>query len=137
MTRRRATGAALLVACIWLLTGCGDDDDDASAESVPQAEVRGDTAVVDTTPVSSTTTSTTVAGSTYVIQAGDTLGAIAARFGVSIDAIAAANGITDPDSIQVNQELTIPPATPATTVAATTDTSTAADPATTSTTAGG
>jgi LysM repeat protein len=136
MTRRRATGVALLVACIWMLTGCGDDDDDASAESLPQAEVRGDTAVVDTSPEPSTTTSTTVAGgSTYVIQSGDTLGAIAARFGVPVDAIAAANGITDPDSIQVNQELTIPPAGPTTTVAATTDTSTAADP--TPTTAAG
>ncbi|MDY7102888.1 MAG: LysM domain-containing protein [Actinomycetota bacterium] len=133
MTRRRGTAAALLVACIWLLAGCGDDDDSSTPDTLPEAEVRGDTAVVDTTPSSSSsTTSTTTATSTYVVQSGDTLGAIAARFGVSVDAIAQANGITDPNAIQVNQELTIPPATPATTVAATTDTSDSVPPPQTS-----
>jgi len=41
-------------------------------------------------PVSDTTTST---GASYVVQAGDTLSAIAARSGVSVDALAAANGL--------------------------------------------
>jgi D-alanyl-D-alanine carboxypeptidase len=44
----------------------------------------------------------------YVVQNGDTLGAIAARFGVSLDVLMQANAITDPASLQVGQVLTIP-----------------------------
>jgi D-alanyl-D-alanine carboxypeptidase len=39
---------------------------------------------------------------------GDTLSAIAARYGVSIETIIQANGITDPASLQVGQEIIIP-----------------------------
>jgi LysM repeat protein len=46
--------------------------------------------------------------SAYVVQPGDTLGSIAARFGVSANALANANGITNPDRIYVGQNLTIP-----------------------------
>ncbi len=45
---------------------------------------------------------------TYTVQPGDTLGAIAQRFGVTVEAIVEANGITDPDLIAVDQELVIP-----------------------------
>ena len=45
---------------------------------------------------------------TYTVQAGDTLGRIAARFGVTASALAAANGISDPNVIQVGQVLQIP-----------------------------
>ncbi len=44
----------------------------------------------------------------YTVQAGDTLSAIAARFGVSTDSLLAANGITNPDLLQVGQLLLIP-----------------------------
>jgi D-alanyl-D-alanine carboxypeptidase len=44
----------------------------------------------------------------YVVQAGDTLGAIAAQFGVSLDVLIQANGITDPASLPVGQVLTVP-----------------------------
>jgi D-alanyl-D-alanine carboxypeptidase len=42
------------------------------------------------------------------VREGDTLGAIAAWYGVSVEAIAAANGIDDPASIQVGQVLVVP-----------------------------
>jgi LysM repeat protein len=45
---------------------------------------------------------------TYVVQSGDTLGAIAARNGTTADAIANASGLTDPNSLSVGQELKIP-----------------------------
>ncbi len=45
---------------------------------------------------------------TYTVQPGDTLFAIAARFGTTVEALAAANGIADPASIQAGQSLTIP-----------------------------
>jgi LysM repeat protein len=45
---------------------------------------------------------------TYEVQRGDTLAEIAARFNVSLDALAAANGITNIDHIEVGQVLIIP-----------------------------
>jgi len=45
---------------------------------------------------------------TYVVVQGDTLGAIAARFGTTPNAIAAANGIADPNVINPGQVLVIP-----------------------------
>lgn len=47
-------------------------------------------------------------GQTYTVQAGDTLAAIAARFGTTVAAIAAANDIADPDFIRVGEVLQIP-----------------------------
>lgn len=47
---------------------------------------------------------------TYTVQEGDTLGAIAERFGVTIADLVAANGLADPDLIYPGQELTIPAA---------------------------
>jgi LysM repeat protein len=44
----------------------------------------------------------------YVVEEGDTLGAIALRFGVTVEAIQAANGVDDPTKLQVGQELIIP-----------------------------
>ena len=45
---------------------------------------------------------------TYTVKAGDTLTAIAIKFGVTIPAIASANNITDPNKISVGQVLAIP-----------------------------
>lgn len=47
---------------------------------------------------------------TYTVQSGDTLGAIAASFGVTVTALASANGIQNPNLIQVGQVLQIPQA---------------------------
>lgn len=46
----------------------------------------------------------------YVVQPGDTLGEIARRFGVSVERLAAANGIPDPDFIRAGRALSIPSA---------------------------
>ncbi|HNU93794.1 MAG TPA: peptidoglycan-binding protein [Bacillota bacterium] len=45
---------------------------------------------------------------TYVVVAGDTMYGIAKRFGVSVEAIAAASGISRPESIKPGQKLVIP-----------------------------
>ncbi|MCC7020876.1 MAG: LysM peptidoglycan-binding domain-containing protein [Ardenticatenales bacterium] len=47
-------------------------------------------------------------GGMHVVQAGETLYSIAASYGVSADAIAAANGIMNPDYIRAGQSLSIP-----------------------------
>jgi LysM repeat protein len=44
----------------------------------------------------------------YIVQAGDTLAEIANQFGVTMDALAQINNITDQDHIEVGQELVIP-----------------------------
>jgi LysM repeat protein len=44
----------------------------------------------------------------YVVQWGDTLAAIGQRFGVTVQALATANGIADPAKIQAGQQLVIP-----------------------------
>src|SRR5262245_46197818 len=48
------------------------------------------------------------ADTVYVVQRGDTLAAIARRFGVSYQAIMQANGIANPNRIYVGQRLIIP-----------------------------
>ena len=51
---------------------------------------------------------TTDAPGPYIVQQGDTLSQIAVAYGVSIDDLMAANGLSDPDSIFAGQELRIP-----------------------------
>lgn len=45
------------------------------------------------------------AGGTFVVQGGDTLTSLAAQLGTSVDALAAANGLSDPNYIQAGQTL--------------------------------
>lgn len=44
----------------------------------------------------------------HIVQSGDTLLAIANQYGVDVVLLASENGITDPGSLRVDQELTIP-----------------------------
>lgn len=46
----------------------------------------------------------------YVVRGGDTLSAIAARLGVTVQSIVDANHLTDPRLIRPGQQLIIPPA---------------------------
>ena len=45
---------------------------------------------------------------THTIQRGETLGVIAKKYGLSASALAAHNGIADPNRVKVGQKLTIP-----------------------------
>lgn len=100
-------------ACIF---GGGDDDDEPTAtptatETTPAG---GTTPPTSTTEATGTPEPTSTPGGprTYEVQPGDTLGAIANQFGVTVEAIVAANDIADPDVIDVGQVLVIPEATP-------------------------
>jgi len=44
----------------------------------------------------------------HVVQPGETLSGIARQYGVSVDALMAANDITDPHLIKIGQEIIIP-----------------------------
>jgi LysM repeat protein len=49
-------------------------------------------------------------GERHVVKSGESLSEIASQYGVSIEAILAANSLDDPNTIVVGQELLIPPA---------------------------
>jgi LysM repeat protein len=71
-------------------TGCGDGDGDSD-----------DVGCGTTASAAPTTTTSTGGGGSYVVQPGDTLSAIAARAGVSVASLAAANGL-DPNGVLVS-----------------------------------
>lgn len=60
------------------------------------------------TALSSLALPTPTAAALYTIQPGDTLSDLAARFATTVDELVAANGLTDPNSLQPGQTLIIP-----------------------------
>ncbi|MGB7876754.1 MAG: GH25 family lysozyme [Anaerolineales bacterium] len=80
----------------------------------PGAGSAGETAGGDTTTDTGTTTggastgTSTTSQVTYTVKAGDTLSAIALKFGTTVKAIADLNHIPDPNLISVGQVLNIP-----------------------------
>ncbi len=103
-TRTNVT-RGISVAVLIVLGACGRT---ASTESAPTTTTAATPATA--APVQ-TTTAPAAALPTYVVQSGDSLSVIAERFGISATALADANGIDDLDTLQVGQELKIPPAT--------------------------
>jgi LysM repeat protein len=92
------------------LTGSPEPSPEASPTSDTAADAEATATPVPTTETTSELagTSTAVAeGTTYIVRWGDTLFSIAQKFGTTVDAIKAANGLTS-DFIIVGQELIIP-----------------------------
>ncbi|WP_234988022.1 LysM peptidoglycan-binding domain-containing protein [Demequina sp. NBRC 110056] len=91
---------------------------------IPGASSAGNTAATTTASSSSSSSSSTKlatdanlsdfggATQTYTVAAGDTLAAIANRFGVSASSLVSANGIKNPSLIRVGQRLTVPGGVP-------------------------
>jgi len=48
----------------------------------------------------------------YVVQSGDTLGSIARAYGISTEALMQANGLSDPNILAIDMQLSIPPPEP-------------------------
>ncbi len=66
------------------------------------------TATVQPAPKATPTVAVTVTPLVYSIQSGDTLLAIANKFGVDVDLLTSENDIKNPSSLQLGQELVIP-----------------------------
>jgi peptidoglycan/xylan/chitin deacetylase (PgdA/CDA1 family) len=113
----------LLTALVLLLiavAACGDDDSATQTPTPTGSAPASGTFTSSPTPVPSGGEPTLPpTGVTYVVQAGDTMYSIAQRFGVTVDAIVEANGISDPSNITVGEVLIIPGVTAAPTAPAT------------------
>jgi len=81
-----------------------------AATAEPQSEPTSapTTAPVEEDEAPAQPTSDDSGGQTYTVQEGDSPASIAAQYGITADELMAANGITDPASLQVGQVLTIP-----------------------------
>jgi LysM repeat protein len=90
---------------ILLLAACGESTDEPALAPAPTFAVV--TATAGPPPVP-----TPGEQQRYIVREGDTLSGIAARFGVSEDAILEENPLSDRDRLFVGQELIIPPAQP-------------------------
>ena len=94
---------ALLVAILsaGVLAACGDDGGQSNATLPP---------IATTTTTTTTPPTTTTLPDFYIVQKGETLFAIAQKFGITFAELAAFNGIANPDDIQAGQKLRIPKA---------------------------
>lgn len=89
----------LAAAAASVMVACGSDGD-AARDTLP--------AVVTTTTTTTMAPTTTTIPSEYEIKAGDSLSKIAKSFNLSTAALAAFNGITDYEHIEIGQVLKIP-----------------------------
>ena len=64
------------------------------------------------TPEGEAATPTPSAEGVYIVKEGDYPSSIAEQFGISVEELMEANGITDPTSLKVGQELVIPTPSP-------------------------
>jgi N-acetylmuramoyl-L-alanine amidase len=97
--------AGLAIAATLLVASCQENTGEPTLEPAPTLPVV--TATAGPPPVP-----TPGKQQRYIVREGDTLSGIAARFGVSEDAILKQNPLSDRDRLLVGQELVIPPAAP-------------------------
>lgn len=100
---RNSIGLAMAIPTLLLvLSGCISENDSSSTPTdVPEFQVVTPTPVPSPTPRTDTVI--------YVVQEGDTVIDIALKFDVEEGAIVEANGLTNPNSLFVGQQLSIPP----------------------------
>lgn len=108
---------AVVIGLLVGLSACGQVITRPTATPLPAtptavvtaaATVRPTSTPAPYTPEPTATPTVTPTPVIYTIRSGDTLLAIANRFGVSVAALQESNGILDPRSLRVGQELIIP-----------------------------
>lgn len=101
-SRTIAAAIAAIAAALVVIAACGGFS--SSNTDSPALATRTPTAG----PTTPGVTASPIPEATYVVQAGDTLAAIAEMYGVTVGELMAANGISDPATLQVGQLLRIP-----------------------------
>ncbi len=107
--------ALIVVATLIVAVACGGDDETPEPTATPTVSIPTATPFAVESPPTIVVTGaapTAPAEVTYIVEPGDTLSEIAARFETTVETIMANNGLTDPTLIFVGQELLIT-ATPA------------------------
>jgi LysM repeat protein len=104
--------AAATVAVLLIKAGLdhGSETTTAAPPTSPPTATRTATApkLVLTETTASTTTETTTPGAQYyVIQSGDTLGAIAGKYNTTVDELARLNPGIDPTALHVGQRIRV------------------------------
>lgn len=93
-----------IVALALVVTACGgagSTEQPSAASSQPASAAPAVAASESALPASDD-------GRTHVVRSGDTLSAIAKQFDTTVEAIVAANDLTDPDVLSIGDELVIP-----------------------------
>ena len=105
----RPTGAEPIAAAPTSTATAAPTTARATEPPTPTATATPAATATDAVPTTPTTTATPAA-TEYTVQPGDTLGAIAAQFGLTAEELAAFNDLADPDLIDVGAVLRLPPA---------------------------
>lgn len=92
----------------FLQLAAPQSDSTASSGSATDGDATVDGETSDDASGDASTSSEAASATTYTVKSGDTLGGIAAHFGISLNELAEANQISDENKIYVGQVLTIP-----------------------------
>ena len=112
MARSLAPLLLIFAAFALIAVACGDEGDfllDEELEATGTPAIFQRTPQPTPSPTASPTAAPGVCGETYIVQAGDNPSAIAENCGVDVDDLLELNGIDDPRSLTVGQELKLPP----------------------------
>jgi LysM repeat protein len=108
--------ACLALLIVVLLTGCGPQITRPTPTSPPPTAPvslatvtpRATFTPAPSTPIPTDSPTPTPTPILYVLQQGDSLWSVAWQYGVSVEALQEANGISDPRTLQIGQVLVIP-----------------------------
>ncbi len=111
-----ADPTSLFIGQVLIIPGADPDDsvvapaDEPEPTSAPDIQPTDEPAAIDTPEPQETPAP--VEGDIYIVQEGDIPVDIAERFGITAEELMEANGITDPTSLFIGQELIIPSPSP-------------------------
>jgi micrococcal nuclease len=101
-----------LVACFSSGTGTTRSPSVATEPALPSAQAQATLPPLSVPPDSTAAPMPATLPTLHVVEAGDTLSGIAERYGTTVEALMAANAITDPNQLAVGTELIVPVGAP-------------------------
>lgn len=97
---------SIILGVVFALAACNVAP--SSLDRTPQEAITKVAVVVTATPAWTPTPLAATVLDRYTVRAGDTLGAISARYDVSLDELMRLNGLTNPNTLQIGQVLLVP-----------------------------